>query len=144
MKRGGLNDLLFQCGHITKPGVGPRKCCSLALARGWAGETGDQALSGDESRACSLLLSCYCTDDGGVCCCLCWGMSTLRKVKAVTRVRGRGGGVRRWGGLLIGARKRAHGKLIKPSAACSVSKRAAADTYSTAGGFIRASAGARC
>lgn len=53
---------------------------------------------------------------------------------------GGGGG----GGLLIGAQKRAHGKLIKPSAACLVSKRAAGDTYSTAGGFIRASAGARC
>lgn len=56
----------------------------------------------------------------------------------------RGGGLRRRGDLLIGARKRAHRKLIKPSAACLVSKRAAGDTYSTAGGFIRASAGARC
>lgn len=55
MKRGGLNDLLFQCGCIREQGAGPRNFCSLALARGWAGETGDQAsLGGREASLFSL------------------------------------------------------------------------------------------
>lgn len=144
MKRGGLNDLLFRCGRVREPGAGPGKCCSLALARGWAGEAGDQASSGAREPslfpvvAVGVLLH---RRRGRVRVRLRGGMSTLRKVKTATRVSR--GGVDA-GSLLIGARKRAHGKLIKPSAACLMSKRAAGDTYSTAGGFIRASSGARC
>lgn len=86
MKGRELNDLLLRCGRVREPGMGLGKCCSLALARRWAGEAGDQASMGGQKPSLSLLLllQFYCIRDGGVRVCSCGGMSTLRKVKMVT------------------------------------------------------------